>query len=87
MDLAAVEDWKCDRDFRRIRLESVKMRLAAIAVERELLAERRKSLDTLYRMAHKRSLIAAVDKDNETAQLLRGVRKPRRGAQAAKGEN
>jgi hypothetical protein len=86
-DLASVDDWKCDRDFRRIRLESVKMRLLAIAVERELLAERRKSLDTLYRMAHKRRLGELVDKDRETADVLRGVRKSKRGAQAAKGEN
>lgn len=87
VNIGNVDAWQCDRDLARIRLESVKMRLAAIAVERELLAERRKSLDTLYRMAHKRALINAVDKDHETAQLLRGVRKPRRGAQAAKGEN
>lgn len=63
-------EWEFEKDQAKLLLESSRIRLLAIAEQRALLGERRKSLDTLYRMAHKRGVIEAVKADRETVELL-----------------
>jgi hypothetical protein len=57
--------YECQRD-------SIRLRLMALDSQVKHNAERRKRLEGLYQMALKREVFAAVDKDAETAHLLRG---------------
>lgn len=70
------KSYECHRD-------SIRLRLMAIDSETKFLAERRKRLEILYRMALKREVLAAVHTDNETAHLLKGGKVAQRQARDA----
>jgi hypothetical protein len=57
--------YECQRD-------SIRLRLMALDSQVKHNAERRKRLEGLYAMALKREVFAAVNKDAETARLLKG---------------
>ena len=57
--------YECQRD-------SIRLRLMALDSATKFLAERRKRLEILYRMALKRDVMDAVNRDHETALILKG---------------
>lgn len=69
------KSYECHRD-------SIRLRLMAIDSETKFLAERRKRLEILYRMALKRDVMDAVNKDHATALLLKGGKTPARARDA-----
>jgi hypothetical protein len=75
-DVSPRKSYECHRD-------SIRLRLMALDSATKFLAERRKRLEILYRMALKRDVMDAVHKDHDTAIILKGGKPAQRQARDA----